>query len=62
MTQIYVTNYKNNIFKQPIENIFNNPTIEELSKNEICLNNSLFIHVFKSIPFVRNIPSNKIWF
>lgn len=62
MKKIYVTNYEKKIFKQPIENIFNNPIIEQRDANEICLNHSLFIHVFNTIPFVRSIPTNKTWF
>ncbi len=58
---VKVTNYKQGIIKQDV--ILENVKFEfEGNKNEISINDCLFIHVFDKLPYMRNISCNKQWF
>lgn len=60
---ILVTNYKLGLFGEPIENVMPNKRIifDEIAM-ELTINESSFIGVFKTVPYMRNIPNNKTWF
>jgi len=58
---VKVTNYKTGIFKQDI--VLENVKFEyEGNRNEISINECLFIHVFDRLPQMSNKPGNKQWF
>ena len=67
LNEIKVTNYTKGIFGQnlsELKDITNGSYNLELIKNEyqLTVNECLFIHVFKKLPTMRNIPVNKQWF
>lgn len=64
INEILVSNYKLGFFNKPIKEVFPNARMEweTAPKNSLAINESLFIHVFDTIPNMRNIPVNRQWF
>lgn len=54
---LLVTNYKKGIIKKPIK-----LNLAHQYGNEYQNEALTAIHIFESLPFVRNIPVNKYWF
>lgn len=61
--KILVTNYGKGFKNKPIREIFkDHKLVFNEDTKELTINDSLFIHVFKKLPFVRKIECNNIWF
>lgn len=60
--EILITNHSKGIYNKPLKEVYPNCTVEHDVSNIYCIGNSFYVYVFDSVPFVRNIPNNKIWF
>lgn len=54
---LYVTNYRSGIFNKQII-----LELKELGNNNFETANGTVMHVFDSMPFMRDIKSNQHWF
>jgi len=55
---VLVTNYEKKIFRQETQ-----LKVEmEVGKNDLMLISGTIIHVWDTVPYMRNIPDNKQWF
>jgi hypothetical protein len=61
--EIYITNYAKNWINKPLLEVYTNSNFNFCNKSKtLTINDCLFVYVFSKIPFMRNIPNNKMWF
>ena len=60
---ILVTNYQQGFKNKPIREIFKYHLLQfNENTSELSVNDSLFIHVFKTLPYMRKLKVNELWF
>ena len=60
---ILVTNYKTGLRSEPINNVIPGKRIKFDEKSmELLINENLSVGVFETVPHMRTINANKIWF
>ena len=60
---ILVTNYKTGLRAEPIQNVMTCKRVNFDKKTmKLEINEAVSIGVFETLPYMRDIPSNKSWF